>query len=38
MSNYFVSGASKEEADKFFAEYSTRFPGDPVPAPCGWRG
>jgi tetratricopeptide (TPR) repeat protein len=32
MSNYFVGGASKEEADKFFAEYSTRFPDDPVPA------
>ncbi len=32
MSNYFVSGASKEEAGTFFAEYSTRFPDDPVPA------
>lgn len=32
MSNYYVGGAPKEEADKFFTEYSTRFPDDPVPA------
>lgn len=32
MGNYYASGASKEEADKFFSEYTTRFPDDRVPA------
>jgi len=32
MSNHYVSGASKEEADKFFSEYTARFPDDPVAA------
>jgi tetratricopeptide (TPR) repeat protein len=32
MGNYYASGAPKEEADKFFSEYTTRFPDDPVPA------
>jgi tetratricopeptide (TPR) repeat protein len=32
MSNYYVGGAPKEEANKFFSEYTTRFPDDPVAA------
>ena len=32
MSNYYVSGAPKEEADKFFSEYTGRFPDDPAAA------
>ena len=32
MSNYYVSGAPKEEADKFFSEYTSRFPDDPAAA------
>jgi len=32
MSNYYVSGAPKEEADRFFSEYTSRFPDDPAAA------
>jgi tetratricopeptide (TPR) repeat protein len=32
MANYYAGGAPIEEADKFFSEYTARFPDDPVPA------
>lgn len=32
MGNYYGSGAPKEEAGKFFSEYTSRFPDDPAPA------
>ncbi len=32
MSNYYVGLAPKEEADKFFSEYTSRFPDDPAAA------
>ena len=32
IGNYYADGASKEEADKFFSEYTLRFPDDPTPA------
>jgi tetratricopeptide (TPR) repeat protein len=32
MGNYYVNGASKEEAGKFFSEYTARFPDDPSAA------
>ena len=32
IGNYYAGGAPKEEADKFFSEYTLRFPDDPTPA------
>ncbi len=32
MGKYYASGAPREEADKFFSEYTGRFPEDPEPA------
>lgn len=32
MGKYYGSGATKEEAGKFFSEYTSRFPDDPAPA------
>ena len=32
MGNYYIGGGPKEEADKFFSEYTARFPDDPAAA------
>jgi predicted Zn-dependent protease len=32
LGKYYGGGASKEEADKFFFEYTSRFPDDPAAA------